>query len=39
MKDIHEMLTEFKADFPHVYADHETLLAGKFPGLTIIGSE
>jgi AhpD family alkylhydroperoxidase len=25
MKDVHEMFTEFKEEFPHVYADHETL--------------
>lgn len=25
MKDFHEIFTEFKEEFPHVYADHETL--------------
>lgn len=25
MKDLHEIFTEFKKDFPRVYADHEAL--------------
>ncbi len=25
MKDLHDIFTEFKKDFPNVYADHEAL--------------